>query len=83
MELEAGDPMTFRPEHEIYRRRLSRNLGVGGALLAFVVLVFLLTVVKVTHGEPMKGLHGTLGKETVVAPVADTGADPAATTVKP
>jgi hypothetical protein len=47
--------MTFRPEHEIYKRRFSRNLGVGLTLAAFVALVFALTVVKVTRGDPMQG----------------------------
>jgi len=47
--------MTFRPEHEIHKRRLGRNLGVGLTLAAFVVLVFALTVVKVKRGDPMKG----------------------------
>ena len=47
--------MSFQPEHEIHRRRFSRNLGVGLLLLAFVALVFALTVVKVTRGEPMQG----------------------------
>ncbi|MBI1170668.1 hypothetical protein GC209_04640 [bacterium] len=50
--------MTFRPEHEIYKRRLSRNVGVGVALLAFVFLSFLLTVEKVTHGDPMHAIEG-------------------------
>jgi hypothetical protein len=47
--------MTFRPEHEIHKRRFSRNLGVGLALAAFVALVFALTVVKVKRGEPLEG----------------------------
>lgn len=47
--------MSFRPEHEIYRRRFGRNVGVGVLLLAFVALVFALTVVKVTRGDPMQG----------------------------
>lgn len=46
--------MTFRPEHELHRRRFSRNLGLGLTLVAFVALVFALTVVKVTRGDPMK-----------------------------
>lgn len=37
----------IRAEHELHRRRLSRNLGLGVALLTFVVLVYGLTVVKV------------------------------------
>jgi hypothetical protein len=47
--------MAFKPEHEMHRRRFSRNLGVGLVLVAFVALVFALTVVKVTRGEPMQG----------------------------
>ena len=50
--------MALRAEHEIYRRRFSRNVGVGVVLGAFVVLSFLLTVEKVTHGDPMHALQG-------------------------
>ena len=50
--------MAFKPEHEIYGRRLSRNVGVGVALAAFVILSFLLTVEKVTHGDPMHAIQG-------------------------
>lgn len=39
--------MALRPEHEMHRRRFSRNLGVGLTLGVFILLVFLLTVVKV------------------------------------
>lgn len=45
----------FRPEHELHKRRFSRNLGLGLTLVAFVALVFALTVVKVTRGDPMQG----------------------------
>jgi hypothetical protein len=51
--------MTFRPEHELHKRRFSRNLGLGLTLAAFVALVFALTVVKVTRGDPMKGFDHT------------------------
>ncbi len=50
--------MTFKPDHEIYRRRFSRNLGVGLALGAFVLLTFFLTMEKVTHGNPMNAIQG-------------------------
>jgi hypothetical protein len=50
--------MALRAEHEIYRRRFSRNLGVGVVLGAFVLLSFLLTVEKVTHGDPMHAIQG-------------------------
>ena len=45
--------MAFRTEHEMHRLRFSRNLGLGLVLAAFVVLVFALTVVKVTQGDRM------------------------------
>lgn len=45
--------MAFRPEHEMHKRRFSRNLGVGLALAGFVALVFALTVVKVQNGDMM------------------------------
>lgn len=45
---------SFPPQHEIYRRRFGRNLGLGLVLVAFVALVFGLTVVKVTRGMSME-----------------------------
>ena len=42
---------TIRVEHELHRRRLSRNVGLGVALLAFVALVYGLTIAKV-GGDP-------------------------------
>ncbi len=46
--------MAFRPEHEIHKRRFSRNLGVGLTLAAFIALVFALTVAKVTGEAKLK-----------------------------
>lgn len=46
--------MALRPEHEIHTRRFGRNLGVGLALGAFIIIVFAMTVVKVTQGGGMK-----------------------------
>ena len=51
--------MAFKPAHEMHRRRFGRNVGLGVALAAFVVLVFALTVVKVTGGDPMRAVSGT------------------------
>jgi hypothetical protein len=52
--------MTFRPGHELHKRRFSRNLGLGLTLAAFVALVFALTVVKVKRGDPMRGFDHTI-----------------------
>ena len=57
--------MTFRPEHELHKRRFSRNLGVGLTLAAFVALVFALTVVKVKRGEPMQGYDHVIQPQSV------------------
>jgi hypothetical protein len=50
----------MRPDsHEIYGRRRSRNLGLGLSLAAFVLLVFAVTVVKLTAGQSMQGFDHT------------------------
>ncbi|MDQ2065821.1 hypothetical protein Q9295_05525 [Xinfangfangia sp. CPCC 101601] len=51
--------MAIHVTHELHKRRFSRNLGLGLVLAAFVVLVFALSVVKVTRGDPMKGYDHT------------------------
>ncbi len=40
--------MALHKEHELHKRRFSRNVGLGLILGAFVVLVLALTMVKVT-----------------------------------
>ncbi len=60
----------MRPDsHEIYARRRSRNLGLGLVLAAFALLMFAVTVVKLTQGEPMQGFDHTLRPELL--PVAE------------
>jgi|GEM_PF-5514570 len=39
--------MAIKVEHELHKRRLDRNVGVGLLLIGFVVIVLILTVVKV------------------------------------
>lgn len=60
--------MAFKPEHEIYKRRFGRNLGLGLVLAGFVALVFGLTVVKVTNGDPMQGFDHVVRPEMTPAP---------------
>ena len=45
----AGVAAVIAHEHEIHRRRWSRNLGLGVVLGSFVALIFGLTVVKISH----------------------------------
>ena len=47
--------MSFRATHELHHRRAGRNIGLALVLLALIAIVFGLTVVKVTRGDPMQG----------------------------
>jgi hypothetical protein len=50
----------MRPDsHELYNRRRSRNRGLGLTLGAFVVLIFAVTMVKVSEGEDMRAFDHT------------------------
>ena len=40
------DLMQGREEHDLHRRRKGRNMAVGGVLLAFVMLLFGVTLAK-------------------------------------
>ena len=57
--------MSFRPAHELHRRRFGRNLGLGLTLVAFVALVFALTVVKVKRGDPLQGYDHVVQPEAL------------------
>lgn len=47
--------MAMNREHELHRRRFGRNMGLLIVLLAFVALVFGLTMVKIQGGSTMEG----------------------------
>lgn len=40
--------MSIKATHDLHRRRFTRNVGVGLSLAAFIILIFGLTMVKVT-----------------------------------
>lgn len=63
--------MNIRPDHELHQRRMGRNFGLGGALLAFVALVFLLTIVKVTNEG-----HDRVGHAAASTAAQTTGTAP-------
>jgi len=50
--------MSIKAEHELHKRRFSRNLGVGLTLAFLIAVVFGLTVVKVTGGDFQAALQG-------------------------
>ena len=51
--------MPIAREHELHRRRHSRNVGVGLTLVAFIVLVFGLTIAKVQRGGTIEAFDHT------------------------
>jgi hypothetical protein len=52
----------MRPtSHEIYGRRRSRNLGIGVTLGGFVLLVFMVTIVKLDAGHAIRGVPAMSG----------------------
>jgi hypothetical protein len=71
MAWEAGK-VSFHPDHDLHKRRFSRNLGLGLTLVVFVGLVFALTVVKVTRGEPMQAFDHVMRPE-LTDPAQGTG----------
>lgn len=56
--------MALSRQHELHKRRFSRNLGLGLVLAAFVALVFGLTVVKVSTDGFTQPLGKPAAKET-------------------
>jgi len=59
--------MGLAREHELHRRRFSRNLGLGVVLGSFVILVFALTVAKVRDGDPMQAFDHALRLDVLEA----------------
>jgi hypothetical protein len=46
--------MAFGKTHEIHERRAGRNIGVAGTLIAFIVVVFGLTMAKISTTGPIE-----------------------------
>lgn len=68
--------MSLARDHDLHRRRLGRNLGLGLVLAAFVLLVFGLTVAKVSNGGGVRGFDHTyrsLDGARPTAPAATIG----------
>ena len=47
--------MAITREHDLHRRRSGRNIGLAVVLVAFIALVFGLTIAKVSGGAPLQG----------------------------
>jgi hypothetical protein len=63
--------MALARDHELNRRRFGRNLGVGLVLLAFVVLIFGLTLAKISGGGMIQAFDHSY------RPALDPALDPA------
>jgi hypothetical protein len=46
--------MPITETHELHQRRFGRNLGVALCLVAFIVVVFGLTIAKIREGASME-----------------------------
>ncbi len=57
--------MAIRATHELHKRRFSRNLGVGLALVAFAAVMFGLTVAKVSETGPVQGFDHVVRPELI------------------
>ena len=58
--------MALKVEHELHQRRLGRNVGLALVLLAFVALVFGLTLVKTKRGDFAMKPEGNSQVETTM-----------------
>ncbi|MEO0750927.1 MAG: hypothetical protein AAFY25_03925 [Pseudomonadota bacterium] len=54
--------MGLSREHELHKRRFSRNMGLGISLVGLVAVVFGLTVVKVSTEEFTEPLFGEVSE---------------------
>lgn len=52
--------MVDSQQNEIKNRRLRRNTVVGWVLAGFVVLIFAVTIVKLTDGNSLEGFDHTM-----------------------
>jgi hypothetical protein len=55
--------MAIRATHELHARRKSRNVGVALVLLAFVAVVFGLTMAKIQSGASMQAFDHVVRPE--------------------
>ena len=67
---------TFRRDHELHHRRRGRNIGTLVVLVAFAVLLFVVTLVKMgeqgaTVGNPSAGQAGGWGAGALSEPFRD------------
>ena len=63
VQVSHGVLMNFGAEHELHKRRMSKNIGLGIILVTFVALIFGLTVVKVTEGDVSGAIVGAASNE--------------------
>ena len=56
--------MSFRDDHEMHKRKFSRNLGLGIVLAGFVAIIFALTVVKVSEGNISEAIAGSIANDS-------------------
>ncbi len=63
--------MAITQTHELHKRRLGRNIGVALCLVAFIGIVFGLTIAKIRQGSTMEAFDHT-PRVSVTPPVEVT-----------
>jgi hypothetical protein len=63
--------MPITQTHDLHQRRFGRNLGVALCLVAFMAVVFGLTVAKIRQGASMEAFDHT--PRVSVTPPVETG----------
>ncbi|MGG7646035.1 hypothetical protein ACQ5SP_14590 [Rhodovulum sp. YNF3179] len=58
--------MAINREHELHGRRKGRNLGLGLVLAAFVLIVFGITIAKMSGGAMMEAYDHTVRPSLMV-----------------
>lgn len=62
----------MKVESELHVRRRGRNFGVLAVLLGFIVIIFLITIVKIREGGFAQAFDHVLRPEMIEAPTAET-----------
>ena len=66
--------MALSHDHELHRRRRSRNVGLAVVLVCLVALIFALSIVKVQQGDLMEGYdHQSRTSDLPMEPAAEAG----------
>ena len=53
--------------HEIYKRRGNKNIAIASVMVAFILIIFSVTIVKISGGGSMQAYDHSLRPELIEA----------------